>query len=186
MKLIIGLGNPGEKYENTPHNAGFFAVDKFRDTVGYISAYDVSDWEYDKYLEASVSYVKVGNKVEFVFAKPYTYMNESGRSVNALIKRFNVKINEDVVLFHDDLDLKLGTYKVVRGKFPKAHNGLLSIFNITQNSDYLFVRLGIENREDPRFPGEDFVLKKFTESELTILTEEVLGAIKDVRPYISI
>jgi PTH1 family peptidyl-tRNA hydrolase len=106
--------------------------------------------------------------------------------INALIKRFNVKISEDVVLFHDDLDLKLGTYKVVRGKFPKAHNGLLSIFNITQNSDYLFVRLGIENREDPRFPGEDFVLKKFTESELTILTEEVLGAIKDVRPYISI
>jgi peptidyl-tRNA hydrolase, PTH1 family len=181
MKLFVGLGNPGEKYEKTPHSAGFRAVDKLRNFFGYSSAYDVGDWEYDKYLEAFISVGKTENHPEFVIAKPNTFMNESGRAVVNIVKKFEINVEKELVLFYDDLDIKLGNYKIQRGKTPKGHKGLISVFQHLKTFDFFSVRIGIENRTNPNIPGEDYVLTKYSEEELKLLDEAIAESIKKLR-----
>ncbi len=181
MILFVGLGNPGEKYEKTPHNAGFRAVDKLRNSLGYSSAYDVGDWEFDKYTNSFVCIGKTALNPKFVLAKPNTFMNNSGEAVNLLIKKFKANLEKDFILFFDDLDIKLGSYKIIRGKVPKGHNGLLSIFHHLKTFNFLTVRIGIDNRGDVSIPGEDYVLKKYTDDELQTLDEAISDAIKNLR-----
>ncbi len=186
MLLFVGLGNPGEKYENTPHNAGFKAVDKFRESLGYTRAYDVGDWELDKYTNSFISIGRSTLQSKFVLAKPHTFMNNSGEAVEQLVKKFEVNIEKNFVLFYDDLDIKLGSYKIVRGKNPKGHRGLLSIFRYLKTVDFLTVRIGIDNREDKDIPGEDYVLKKYSKEELETLDEAILESIKKLRFSITV
>jgi len=186
MLLFVGLGNPSEKYEGTPHNAGFRAVDKLRHSLGYTSAYDVGDWEFDKYTNAFVCIGKATLEPKFVLAKPHTFMNKSGESLSLLVKKHKVRVEKELILFYDDLDIKLGSYKIGRGKAPKGHNGLLSVFRHLKTLDFLTVRIGIDNRENSEIPGEDYVLRKYTKEELQILDESISEAIKKLRFNITV
>lgn len=186
MLLFVGLGNPGEKYEQTPHNAGFVALDMLRHSLGYSSAYDVGDWEFDKYTNSFVCIGKATLEPKFVLAKPNTFMNKSGEALTQLVKKYEVDINKDLVVFHDDLDIKLGEYKITRGKNPKGHNGLKSVFHHLKTVDFLTVRIGIENREDTNIPGEDYVLKKYSKEEIETLQEGITEAIKKLRFSITV
>ncbi len=181
MILFVGLGNLGEKYEKTPHNAGFRALDKLRNYLGYTPTYDVGDWEFDKYAESFISLGKTDLSTKFVLAKPTTFMNHSGRSVQELVKKFKINLEKELVIFYDDLDIKLGSYKIARGKAPKGHNGLISVFQHIRTLDFLTVRIGIDNRVDRNIPGEDYVLKNFTKEELETLDEAIGEAIKKLR-----
>lgn len=181
MMLFVGLGNPGEKYDKTPHNAGFRAVDRLRNYLGYSSAYDVGDWELDKYTNSFVCIGKTELKQKFVLAKPNTFMNKSGEAVSLLLKKFEINFEKNFVLFFDDLDIKLGSYKIVRGKVPKGHNGLLNIFDHLKTFDFLTVRIGIDNRENENIPGEDYVLRKYTDEEVEVLDQTISEAIKKLR-----
>ncbi len=186
MLLFVGLGNPGEKYENTPHNSGFRAVDKLRNFLGYTRAYDVGDWELDKYTNSFVSLGKASLEPKFVLAKPHTFMNNSGESLALLVKKYEVKIEKELILFYDDLDIKLGSYKIIRGKAPKGHKGLFSVFHHLKTLDFLTVRIGIDNRQDSNIPGEDYVLKKYSKEELVILDEAISESIKKLRFNITV
>ena len=186
MLLFVGLGNPGEKYENTPHNAGFRAMDKLRHSLGYTSAYDVGDWEFDKYTNSFTCIGKASLDPKFVLAKPHTFMNKSGESLELLVKKHEVKVEKELILFYDDLDIKLGNFKIARGKAPKGHNGLLSVFRHLKTLDFLTVRLGIENRENANIPGEDYVLRKYSEQELQTLDEAISESIKKLRFNITV
>lgn len=160
MKLVVGLGNPGSKYKNTRHNVGFRVVDKI---VGDTS------WAKSKSARLVYAWQKFGSeKVEIV--KPQTFMNQSGLAVSAVFKKHNELDIQDLFVVHDDLDIKLGQYKVQKGKGPKEHNGLLSVYEKIGTKDFWHVRVGIENRGPAsQIPGEDYVLQKFTEKEFEIL-----------------
>lgn len=156
MKLLIGLGNPGNEYTRTRHNAGFLFLD----------AISEGSFDANKYVLSEVLKMTDGT----VLAKPSTFMNDSGKAVKALMDYFHTTIT-DVVIIHDDLDVRLGEYKVQSGKGPKDHNGILSIEETLGTKDFLRVRVGVDNR-DPlnRIPGEHYVLQEFTKEEIEALS----------------
>jgi len=151
MKLIVGLGNIGKEYENTRHNIGFIAIDKILKNLNYS--------EINKPQFKGTLY----KTPEYLFLKPSTYMNLSGESIKAL-KDFYKIDNEDIIVIHDDLDLKLGALKFKKGGGHGGHNGLKSIDNHIGN-DYHRIRIGI-GRPEEKDKVVDFVLGKFRSEEL--------------------
>lgn len=183
MKLIVGLGNPGPKYENTRHNIGFMAIDYA------LENYDIS-LHYDKKFEAEI--LKIN---ETIFLKPQTYMNLSGNSV-LKIKDF-YKIDE-ILVIHDDLDLNFGAIRFKCGGSSGGHNGLKSIDNNIGNN-YLRLRIGIghpknndkvsclKQNSHTIFGNNvvDYVLQKFKDKEMESLnnifktTKDAIEAFKN-------
>jgi len=186
MFLFVGLGNPGDQYEKTPHNTGFIALDKLRDSLGYSVAYDLGDWNYDKYCQSLLCTGKSDNDIRFVLAKPLTFMNKSGRAVSELVHRYKINPEKQMVVFYDDLDIKLGDFKITKGKFPKGHKGLANIFATIKEHNFLSVRIGIDNRENKNIPGEDYVLREYSQEELDLLDQAISASIKQLRLTISV
>lgn len=175
MFLICGLGNFGKEYEKTRHNAGFMAVDDLFFSYGksdFLKKFDglISDGEI------------LGEKV--IFAKPQTYMNLSGICVNQICKFYKIK-PENVIILHDELDVKIGQIKVKQGGGNAGHNGLKSIDSYI-GKDYFRIRIGISRPENENFEISDWVLSKFSQNEIFELSmlfgkikEEVLKIIKN-------
>jgi PTH1 family peptidyl-tRNA hydrolase len=156
MKLIIGLGNPGEKYQMTRHNAGLMLLD---DVVK-----NSQDFKTNKRFQCQI--LKRGR---LVFIRPRVYMNNSGLMVGRLVNHFKANL-ADLWIFHDDLDLKLGDYKIQKAKGPKDHKGLISIESVLGKKGFWRVRIGIDNRKlDSKISGEKYVLQNFSTEELQIL-----------------
>lgn len=168
MKIIIGLGNPGIEYSLTRHNAGAMLVDKLGEKFASESSYgwrrknSVMMWE-----SSNLVLVKSGE----------IFMNESGRMVHELsYTKYNPK---DIWVAHDDLDLRLGEFKMQMGKGPKVHNGVESIENAMGTRDFQRIRIGIDNRDtNNREDGEKYVLQRFVKTELHLL-ETTLESICD-------
>lgn len=166
MKLVVGLGNPGEKYAMNRHNVGFMVVDKIINTL------TVSP-HVEKKLDSLVFY---HHPNQTIFVRPQTYMNSSGIAVKKLVAHFKVNLTE-LRIIHDDLDLPLGHYKIQKGKGPREHGGLLSVYEKLGTKDFWHIRVGVDNRRsDSRISGEDYVLQKFTDKEKEIL-DEVIGKV---------
>lgn len=174
MKLIVGLGNPGEKYENTRHNVGFMVVDRLSEgaNVGDVNGdFAIVEWGEDRQVYTRTVSL---DAMAAVLAKPQTYMNESGKAVKYLCQKHKV-LPENVLVIHDDLDIPLGSYKLQFGKGPKLHNGVASVENYLGTKDFWRLRVGIENRDQKaigqkgRSTGEDYVLSKFRREELDVL-----------------
>lgn len=166
MKLIIALGNPGKKYIETRHNAGFLMIDYLQKTLNF------PDFKFEKKFNAEISENKVGNE-KIILSKPQTFMNNSGQSVQTLINFYKVPV-EEIIVIHDELDLKLGDFKISQNKNASGHNGVLSIFNHLGTKDFERIRIGVDNRtEDQRknISGSDYVLGRFTKEELNILND---------------
>ena len=170
MRLLVGLGNPGEKHQNNRHNIGFMAADKIRET------YDFSP--YRRRFQGLISEGKIGNHSVRIL-KPTTFMNESGRSVGETIKFFKLP-SDKVFVFYDDLDLVPGKCRIKLGGGAGGHNGLKSLDNQIGN-EYWRVRLGIGH------PGHKdrvlrYVLQDFAKKErntwLTILLESLADNIQ--------
>ena len=170
MRLLVGLGNPGEKHHNNRHNIGFMAADKIRET------YDFSP--YRRRFQGLISEGKIGNNSVRIL-KPTTFMNESGRSVGETIKFFKLPSHK-VFVFYDDLDLVPGKCRIKLGGGAGGHNGLKSLDNQIGN-EYWRVRLGIGH------PGHKdrvlrYVLQDFAKKErntwLTILLESLADNIQ--------
>lgn len=142
MRLIVSIGNPGVAYANTRHNAGFLVVDALQNS-------------------------KLPKDV--VIRKSDTFMNESGIFVKKLVNNYKLDLN-DLYIIHDDLDIKLGEYKIQFGRGPKDHNGLKSIDEELGTDQYWHVRIGVDNRPlDNKPMGEEYVLQNFSDEEKEIL-----------------
>ena len=131
--IFVGLGNPGEEYENTRHNTGRMLLEWFgkpRD----------AEWKGDKKLNAQVAKVKVGKKPVFLVL-PETFMNNSGKSVKSLVT--SLKLAEKLVVIYDDLDLPFGTSKISFNKSSGGHKGLESIIKAVKTEKFARVRVGI-------------------------------------------
>ena len=154
MKLIIGLGNPGDKYKNNRHNIGYKVADE---------------------LKAQSSKLKTqSSKLKNILvAKTNIFMNESGEKVKHLVSQYPGISMSDLFIVHDDLDIKLSEYKIQKGKGPKDHKGLLSIYEALGTKDFWHVRVGVENRPDRKIAGEDYVLQNFTEEEKLIINKVI-------------
>jgi PTH1 family peptidyl-tRNA hydrolase len=154
MKIVIGLGNPGRKYERTRHNAGFMAVDELARGLRFALTQE-------KY-HALVGRGRVGGG-EVLLAKPQTYMNESGRSVAAIL-RYTAAAVEDLIVVHDELDLPLGVVRIKAGGGHGGHNGLRSIVEHLGTPEFIRVRVGI-GRPPEQWDAADYVLSPFLAAE---------------------
>lgn len=168
MKIIVGLGNPGEKYEHTRHNAGRMTLDWFR------KKYNFSDWEFNKKINAHTAEGKVG-KVKALLVIPDTFMNNSGKAVLGLVK--SKKAASELLVVYDDLDIPFGTFKISYGRSSGGHNGLESIIRAVKTKDFPRLRFGVS----PATPsgklkkpsGEkkvlDFLLGEFAKKEREVM-----------------
>ena len=169
MMLITGIGNPDMKYHNTRHNAGYFGIDAVRQELLFEGFYNDDGFKYDKTLMSETTPVKWASRNTIILQKTKTAMNNSGEAVKRAFKRFDVDVDE-FILFHDDLDICLGDYKIQKGISPKGHKGVNGIEDALGTTDFWRVRIGIDNRKDgSRIPGEDYVLQRFNKEELGIL-----------------
>ena len=170
MKLLVGLGNPGPRYANTRHNLGYDALERLVRDYGLASggvAFSVAaelagpGGGRSRFKGLTGDGRVGGERVFWLF--PDTYMNLSGESVGA-VSRFRKLEPEDVIVFHDDLDLPLGKIKMKRGGGNAGHNGLKSIQQHLGTPNFVRIRLGI-GRPATREPTEKFVLNPFTQPE---------------------
>lgn len=162
MKVIVGLGNPGDRYKNTRHNAGAMLVD-------LLVKQSASNGQ--TIVTNGVEMYKTDDLV-LVKSKDY-YMNESGKIIEDL-KYLGIDLTE-LYVAHDDLDLRLGEYKIHHGKGPEVHGGVNDIERAI-GKDFWRIRIGIDNRGTPRIAGEEYVLQNFLPDEIDTL-QSVIDAI---------
>ena len=176
---MVGLGNPGEKYKNTRHNVGFLVVDRL---VG-----EKVEWKISKSTGAQCFWLKI-NDFDVELFKPQNFMNKSGVAVKGVFKKhpnkFQLTKLENMWVVHDDLDIKLGEYKLSFGKGPKDHNGLKSIYGQIGTDQFWHVRIGIDNGEY-RNSGEEYVLSKWKPDERVILDKVIDKIVKELRDVLA-
>ncbi|MCS7091983.1 MAG: aminoacyl-tRNA hydrolase [Patescibacteria group bacterium] len=171
MNLIVGLGNPGDKYCGTRHNVGFMVLDKLVDFLNLESSSKEDSAKFKSAIQI------IGNTT---LAWPNTFMNKVGEAVFAIINYYKISVN-DLYVVHDDLDIRLGQYKIQFGVGPKVHGGILSIEHELGTKDFNRIRVGIDNRKlEDRMPGEQYVLEKFSSAELEVLDRTIDKVVKDL------
>src|ERR1700742_101708 len=153
--LVVGLGNPGPRYETTRHNLGFLVADILSDRIG-------SGFKVHKKSGAEVATGHLGGQ-SIVLAKPRCYMNESGRQVGPLAKFYSVPA-ADVLIMHDELDIDFGQIRLKLGGGEGGHNGLRSVANALGTRDFQRIRIGIGRPPGRKDPAA-FVLENFTAAE---------------------
>lgn len=156
MKLIVGLGNPDKEYDKTRHNVGFMVIDNYLGSVNWSNKFNAL------YCE------KVINGEKNIFVKPLTYMNNSGNAVGEFVRYFNID-NKDILVIQDDLDLNVGDYKLKMHSSSGGHNGIKSIIASLGNQDFPRLKVGIGSVKKDEVI--DYVLGKFSKSELEVLNE---------------
>ncbi len=167
MKLIVGLGNPGAKYQATRHNSGFLAIDEIAATHNIpvsLSGFD-----------ATFGKGRI-DRVPILLFKPMTFMNLSGSSVKKIADYLNIE-PADIIIIHDDIDLPLGTIRLKAGGGHAGHKGIISIIDSLANPDFVRVRIGIGKPRDKSIV-ERYVLEQFDENEMKQLPE-IMKAVSD-------
>lgn len=163
MKLIVGLGNPGQGYTNNRHNLGFMCLNHFARAHGI---------RFDKKQgKARVGLGEVAGE-KLVVAKPQTYMNQSGQSVSLLVKKFSIGL-DDLVVIHDDLDLPPGKIRLRQGGSAGGHKGVESIIAELGSRDFHRIRVGIGRPPSEVEDIIDYVLSDFTPTERQIFTQTI-------------
>lgn len=159
MKLIVGLGNPGKKYENTRHNTGFAVIDR---TLAKLNV------ELDK-NKFNADYTMINRNGEKIYIlKPLTYMNLSGEAVVPFMKYFGIEA-EDLVVVHDDLDLPVGKIRLRQSGSCGGQNGMRNIIDLLGDSNIKRIRVGIG--KDPLIPVVDYVLGKTKKEDLEVYNQ---------------
>ncbi len=168
MKMVVGLGNPGPRYERTRHNAGFMVIDR-------TAADRVAGWQ--NQFDGSIGRCAVG-RGDVILLKPNTFMNRSGHSIGAAASYYGIEPAE-VLIVHDELDLAFGTVRLKFGGGVAGHNGLRSASERLGTQDYARLRVGI-GRPGPEFGGSivDYVLEAFPPGDEVEL-DRVLGVAAD-------
>jgi PTH1 family peptidyl-tRNA hydrolase len=170
MKLIVGLGNPGSKYESTRHNVGFMVLDHLLKDLEPVNK---SNWTTQDKLKSDIYSLeyqsKTGEVEKIILAKPLTYMNNSGMAVGLISRFYKIK-PIDIWVVHDELDLPLGFLKIRFGGGTAGHHGLDSILETLGTDKFWRFRMGIglshkEEAEKHIANGQEFVLKGFRGGE---------------------
>ncbi|MDD3480871.1 MAG: aminoacyl-tRNA hydrolase [Patescibacteria group bacterium] len=166
MLLIAGLGNPGDKYEETRHNVGFMVLDKLADDFGVTFKEDKK--RNAEVAEYTMTFPRQKKKVRMVLVKPQTYMNKSGEAV-AKIARYHGIDPRHTWVIHDDLDIELGIIRTRFGGTSAGQKGVESIISHLGTKDFYRFRFGIKPEGGQKIPAEEFVLKKFSKAEREVV-----------------
>ena len=176
MKIIIGLGNPTEKYKNTRHNVGFRVLDCLAERIGG-GFYTESKFK---------SQIQKGilNSQQVLLVKPQTYMNLSGEAVAMIMGYFKSDIS-DIIVVYDDISLNLGTLRFRANGSDRGHNGIKSIIkSLGNNKNFARLKVAI-GPQPPYMPSEKFVLGDFTSQEELLLKDVIVKAADALECYIS-
>jgi len=169
MKLIVGLGNPGKKYENTRHNMGFMAVDLLSDQANI----DVDKEVFHGLMGRGKIYEQ-----DVILFKPTTFMNLSGTAVQEVVHYFKIEL-EDIVVIYDDMALEPGTIRLRKEGSSGGHKGMQNIIDCLSTEQIKRIRIGIGE------PGEndtiDFVLSKPLKDEMPVIEEAIANAVRAVK-----
>ena len=175
MKLIVGLGNPGDKYAGTRHNIGFMVVASLAEKnavrikkKGYQGCYGVG---------------RVAGQ-EMTLLLPHTYMNLSGASIASAVRSLKLEGQDDVLVIHDDVDLPFGRLRIRLGGGHGGHNGIRNICQVLGYSNFIRVKLGI-GRPHPEEETADFVLRNFSPQERKALGKVLEVAVEAVECVLS-
>jgi PTH1 family peptidyl-tRNA hydrolase len=164
---VVGLGNPGIEYQFTPHNAGFLAIDRLAEQGGVAVT--------NRRCRALTATTRIAGR-DVVLAKPETYMNLSGISVQALVKEFAADPARDLIVIYDEIALSLGYLRIRERGSAGGHNGVKSISGALGTEEWLRIRIGIappgeEAGQSARRGVRDYVLTPFRKAQLAILDE---------------
>ena len=169
MKLIVGLGNPGKKYENTRHNMGFMAVDLLSDQAQI----DVDKEVFHGLMGRGKIYEE-----DVILFKPTTFMNLSGTAVQEVVHYFKIAL-EDIVVIYDDMALSPGSIRLRKEGSSGGHKGMQNIIDCLSTEQIKRIRIGIGE------PGEndtiDFVLSKPLKDEMPLIEEAIANAVRAVK-----
>jgi PTH1 family peptidyl-tRNA hydrolase len=180
MKLIVGLGNPGNQYENNRHNIGFIALDFLLGEV---------KWQESKKFKALIY-----ESGDLLYVKPQTYMNKSGESVRSIMSYYGLipktlglfskkdfDLNDSLTVIHDDIDIDLGKWKVATDSRSGGNNGVESIINHLKTKKFKRIKIGVKNDLlRTRIPAEKFVLQNFSAEEKIIIKEVLENSLKSI------
>jgi len=165
LRLVVGLGNPGEKYKDTRHNAGFMVADKIARDYGIALGRKKFDTDFGRGLVEDV---------DVILAKPMTFMNRSGPSLQMLAHYFRIP-SEDMAVIHDDIDLAFGRLKIKEKGGHGGHNGIRSIMDAFGGGGFARLRIGV-GRSEAGASVTDHVLGKFSGDNAEMLPRIVTGA----------
>lgn len=166
MKLIVGLGNPGEKYKNTRHNIGFIFIDEI------IKRLDIKE---NVRNDFNSEYIKTENAF---FQKPQTYMNDSGLAISMIMKYYKIDVS-DLYVIYDDMDLEVGRIRIREKGSAGGHNGIKSIISHCGDK-FTRIRIGIGEKKENAI---SHVLGNFSKQEEGILDsrkDDIVNLVKDV------
>jgi PTH1 family peptidyl-tRNA hydrolase len=168
MIIIVGLGNPGKKYEKTRHNLGFRVVNEFAKESNF------PDFKLKKKFLAEIKEGKIAGE-KIILAKPQTFMNNSGQSVRLLTRGYKLEPN-NLIIVHDDIDLTRGKIKIIKNHGSAGHKGVQSIIDELGSKNFVRFRIGIkpvasDRRQTTKL--EKIVLQKFNKEEEKILKEVI-------------
>ncbi len=177
MILIVGLGNPGMKYKNTYHNVGFMAVDALAKKCKVKIAKSECD---------ALTCKAIYKGVDFVIAKPQTYMNLSGEAVKKLVRAYDVDEKSQLVVCYDDVDLPIGKLRVRQEGSAGTHNGMRNIVKELNTQEFTRVRIGTKTDELAQHEVEliDFVLSKVDFDSKQVLTTAIESAVEAFEMFI--
>ena len=182
MRLILGLGNPEDKYAGTRHNVGFIFADKLKEHWAFPA------FAFNKNFNAEISKGTI-DSVEVMLAKPQTFMNLSGVATQAILSFYKLTPN-DILVIHDDLDIALGKYKLATDSSAAGHNGVRDIIEKLGTQKFHRVRVGIGQEIDGapvcRLGAHDFVLGKFSADEAVVLSTISKAIIEEIEKIIAI
>jgi len=174
VKLIVGLGNPGNQYKNTRHNAGFIVVGNFAEKHGI-------DGQTNSKFNAIVG-KGIVNSEQILIAQPLTFMNLSGESVSKIMNFYKIEIQDLLVVF-DDISIDLGKMRFRKNGTDGGHNGIKSIISCIGSKEFARLKLGI-GPAPPSFAQKDFVLGKFTAEETELFDKLVPSAVNSLEDWI--
>jgi len=164
--LVVGLGNPGLEYQFTPHNAGHLAIDRIAERCGATVN--------NRRCRALTATARIAGK-EVILAKPETFMNLSGISVQALLSEFDADPLRDLIVLYDDLDLPLGRLQMKERGSAAGHNGAKSVAGALKSDEWLRLRIGVgpdaQGPEGARRGGKDYLLTPMRKAEMAVLDE---------------
>lgn len=168
--IIAGLGNPGKKYENTRHNAGFITLDALAEK--YNIRVDRVKWN------ALTGDGRIGD-TRVLLMKPQTYMNNSGEAVTAAMKFYKLP-PERVIVIMDDISLEPGVMRIRRKGSDGGQKGMRSIIQLSGRDDFPRIKMGVGKKPNPEYDLADWVLSKFTDADRKLLNEAVENAVQAV------
>ena len=154
MKLIVGLGNPGNKYEKTRHNIGFMFTDELVKKNNF-------NFTLDKKLQTKIASGIINNEKVYII-QPQTYMNLSGEAVRAVCKYYGIDVN-DILVIYDDLDLPVGKVRIRPNGSSGGHRGMQNIIDMLQTKEIHRIRIGIDGCDKDKVI--DYVLGRFNKEE---------------------